>query len=87
MTEQQQYIQERSLLEQLAKLGDRFRATPVVDDDFCSLRDSFDNKLKEVLEYIKDNKPLEISKTFITIDGCMGQQQSAVCLVTRKKEN
>ena len=36
----------RKRLERLCKIGNQFRLTPIVDDDFPSYRDEFDHELK-----------------------------------------
>ena len=44
---------ERNLLKKLVDLGNKFRMTPIVDDDFPTQRDNFDLCLKEATEYLK----------------------------------
>ncbi len=44
---------ERQLLVKLVDLGNKFRNTPIVDDDFPTQRDNFDRCLKEATEYLK----------------------------------
>jgi len=65
---------DRKMLEQLVKIANRFRATPIIDDDFESIRDEFDFLLKDAAVHL--GKP--IPKRSVIIDGCMGEQQ---CLV------
>jgi len=43
---------ERILLEQLVDLGNKFRLTPIVDDDFPTMRDNFDRCLRVATEYL-----------------------------------
>lgn len=43
---------ERILLEQLVDLGNKFRLTPIVDDDFPTQRDNFDRCLRVATEYL-----------------------------------
>ena len=44
------------ILRELTALGDKFRITPIVDDDFCQMRDQFDSKLEEAKEWCKKHK-------------------------------
>lgn len=66
-------IIERKLLEQLVKSGNKFRNTPIVDNDFCMNRNEFDMILTEATEYIKNNKPVCVSKQRMIADDCMGE--------------
>ena len=78
-------VEERTMLEQLVELGNRFRDTPIVDDDFPSLRDQFDSKLKEATALLKTLEPCHINSTRMIIDGCMGQQEVIVTNFNRRK--
>lgn len=49
-----------SPLEMLARLvsaGNRFRMTPIVDDDFPAMRDMFDETLAEATRLVKQDRP------------------------------
>lgn len=47
---------ERQLLERLVDLGNKFRLTPVVDNDFPAQRDNFDACLLEATTYLKNTQ-------------------------------
>lgn len=50
--EQRRRVTEHQLLKQLVDLGNKFRLTPIVDDDFPAQRDNFDACLREATEYL-----------------------------------
>lgn len=74
-------VTERKLLEKFVDIGNRFRSTPIVDDDFCGLRNEFDALLKEATNYIKDNTPVLINKQRVSVDECMGLQETMVTII------
>ncbi len=41
------------MLRKLVQAAIRFRKTPIVDDDFCSMRDEFDALLDEAEKYLQ----------------------------------
>ncbi len=47
---------EHQLLERLVDLGNKFRLTPIVDDDFPVQRDNFDRCLAEATEYLRKKR-------------------------------
>lgn len=71
-------LPERKLLETLVLLGNSFRNTPIVDDDFPTQRDAFDCALVEATEFIKNTKPPQIHQSRKIEDGCMGLQEIIV---------
>ena len=71
-------LSERKLLEKLVTLGNRFRNTPIVDDDFSAQRDAFDFALVEATDFIKKNKPPRLQQSRKIEDGCMGLQEVIV---------
>lgn len=53
--QEQKRMQEQTdnqLLEKLVDLGNKFRLTSIVDDDFPAQRDNFDTCLREATEYL-----------------------------------
>ena len=44
---------DRRMLEQLVKVGQRFRATPIVDDDFLTIKCEFDLLLDECRRWLE----------------------------------
>lgn len=44
---------DNQLLKKLVDLGNKFRLTPIVDDDFPEQRDNFDACLREATKYLK----------------------------------
>ena len=81
MNPEEKVAKERQLLERLVKFGNQFRATPIVDDDFPTLRDEFDAVLCEATEHIKGNNPVRVSRRRVTIDGCNGQDEVIVTTI------
>jgi hypothetical protein len=66
----------RQHLENLVNLGTQFRLTPIVDDDFPSYRDRFDNALLEAKHFIETTPPTR--KMHVKVDGCMGEQDGVI---------
>jgi hypothetical protein len=78
-------IEERLLLEELCEAGERFRNTPIVDDDFCAMRDTFDLLLAKSVSFLKENKALSVFRGTVIVDGCMGQQECSQYRVTNPR--
>ena len=71
-------LPERHYLEILVTLGNRFRNTPIVDDDFVSQRHAFDLALAEATGFINNSKPPKLYESRKIEDGCMGPQEVIV---------
>jgi len=54
--EQRRRITDHQLLEWLVALGNKFRSTPIVDDDFPTQRDNFDMCLAEATEHLRKKR-------------------------------
>lgn len=67
------FNQQQKIIIELVEIGERFRKTPIVDDDFPSLRDQFDILLRSLSDSLKANK-FQARKQTYSIDGCMGAQ-------------
>jgi hypothetical protein len=48
-------MKDRQVLENLVKIGNRFRRTPIVDDDFPGMRNEFDSALTAATTYLSVN--------------------------------
>ncbi len=53
-------MNDRQQLENLVKLGNRFRNCPIVDDDFPHLRDTFDFALTDATNHLADKDRTKI---------------------------
>jgi hypothetical protein len=82
MTAEDKLKKERDLLERLVDFGNKFRFTPIVDDDFPFQRDNFDECLREATEYIKNNSPVKTYRQYVQVDGCMGLQEAVVTTIS-----
>ena len=85
LNEAQRVRKERQLLEELVDLGNKFRNTPIVDDDFCAQRDAFDLKLMQASEHLKEYAALQVCTSSMIYDGCMGEQRTIVTYVQEKR--
>lgn len=66
---------ERQVLSDLVTLGERFRSTPIVDDDFPIIRDRFDGILEKAKKHLAEVKKVEVYSRYMHSDGCMGMQE------------
>jgi hypothetical protein len=57
-------------LERLVSIGERFRNTPIVDDDFPAMRDAFDRELEAAKQRLANPQYENV-----IVDGCMGKQE------------
>lgn len=46
-----------AVLKELVRQGNRFRRTPIVDDDFPGIRDEFDRELDKATTFVKAERP------------------------------
>lgn len=45
------------VLTDLVTMAERFRSTPIVDDDFVSMKDAFDRELEDAHQHLKKERP------------------------------
>lgn len=87
MKAKEQAEMERSLLERLVKIGNRFRNTPIVDDDFVGIKNEFDSVLRNASRFIEDNRKLVVNETTMIVDGCMGLSEVRVTNINIRQQN
>jgi hypothetical protein len=51
----------REVLQKLVAIGERWRQTPVVDDDFVGLKNEFDDMLEEAKRHLAKPRPLVVT--------------------------
>ena len=64
-------MKDTTVLQELVKRAVRFRNTPIVDDDFCAIRDEFDSYLAFAEEHLAKPEIMQCAMQ----DGCMGVQE------------
>ena len=64
----------REMLERLVISGKRFRATPIVDDDFVAIKNEFDDMLAEADRHLNNPQAM----CMLIVDGFIGPDEVLV---------